>query len=118
MKLKLSEILEMRPGLEALVGLDLPVNISFRIGRMIEPVNEASKKAEEFRIKLINQYGIQDKEKDSKTVPPEKTAEFIKEYEKLLTETVDIPITEINIEELGDINVKPFVFSSLRKIFN
>lgn len=101
-QLKLYEIKAMKDPLTKLIEKEIPVSIAFRINKLVKVIDEHLVEIEEYRVKLINQYGERNEEKNQIEVPSRKMKDFTKEMNVLLNESVDIEFTPININLFGD----------------
>ena len=99
---KLYEIKVMKEPLSKLIEKEIPVAIAFRLNKLVKAIDEHLVEIEEFRVKLINQYGVQNEEKNQLEVPANKMKDFTQEMNVLLNETVELEITPISITLFGD----------------
>lgn len=135
MELYLGEIRECFPILSKLIDMQLPINISWRFTKLLTELNDHNVKLEEFRIKLVERYGVlqyecsNDLEKEvfekeyfeqnqkdlvskySTIVPKfevkeDKVNEFYTEWKKLLEEKVEIEFTPIWINDMKGDDIK------------
>jgi hypothetical protein len=99
---KMYEIKNMKDALSKLIEKEMPINAAFRLNKFIKVVDEHLNDIEEHRIKLINKYGKEDKEKNQIEVPPENMADFSNEINALLNEETEIEFVPIDISMFGD----------------
>lgn len=101
-KFKMYQIKNMKDPLTKLIEKEIPVNTAFRLNKLIKVFDEYLTQIEEYRVKLINQYGVKNEEKNQLEVPGKKMKDFSKEMNDLLNEEVEVEFTPININMFGD----------------
>jgi len=99
---KMYEIKNMKGPLSKLIEKEIPINAAFRLNKLIKVIDEHLNDIEEHRIKLINKYGKEDKEKNQIEVPPEKMNDFTQEINSLLNEETEVEFTPVSIDMFGD----------------
>lgn len=102
MKLKMFEIRNMKEPLEKLIDKQIPVKVAFRLNNLVKQFDEHLTDIEQYRVKLINTYGVKNEEKGEIEVPPKKMKDFMREMNELLNEEVDVDINPINVNNFGD----------------
>jgi hypothetical protein len=107
----------MGPSLRHLADQALPLKISYRLSKFIKKVTEELTSIEQQRIKLVNQFGDEDKEKGMTTVSPEKEPEFQKMFTDFLNENIDIDIDPIKISDIENVKLSVVDIFNLDKIF-
>jgi hypothetical protein len=106
MKIKLKQLAESNEALGSLLTTEIPVAISFKIGLIVEELNNNMKHFEESRNVVVKKYGKE--QKDGTYLIPNKQIEVAdKEMEDLLNTEIEINTEPISIEKLGDIKTKP-----------
>ena len=101
-KFKMYQIKNMKEPLTKLIEKEIPVNTAFRLNKLIKVFDEYLTQIEEYRVKLINQYGVKNEEKNQLEVPGKKMKDFSKEMNDLLNEEVEVEFSPININMFGD----------------
>jgi len=102
MKFKMYEIRTMKEPLTKLIEKEIPVSTAFRLNKLVKSIDEYLTEIEQYRVKLINQYGVKNEEKNQVEVPSNKMKDFMKDMNDLLNEEVDIDFTPISINLFGD----------------
>lgn len=104
--------------LRQLEAIELPVVVSFKLGKILKQVNEIFEKFEKKRIDKIKELG--EEVKDDKgvgtnqfNVKKENLPEWEKYYEGLTSEEVTLKISPISLKELGDIKLPSSMFTNL-----
>ncbi len=105
MKLKLSEVKMSEQALRKLVGQDIPINLAFKLSKLVKTVGEDLQHIEEARIKLVGKYGIEDPETKNVQVKPENLNDFMVEWDTLLEEEVEINFEPLSSSFFEDENV-------------
>jgi len=101
-KFKMYEIKNMKDPLSKLIDKEIPVNTAFRLNKLVKSIDEYLTEIEEYRVKLINQFGEKNEEKNQIEVPPKKMKDFSQQMNELLNEEVEIDFKPININMFGD----------------
>lgn len=119
MKFKMYEIKNMKEPLIKLIEKEIPVSVAFRITKLVKVIDDYLTEIEQFRVKLINQYGVKNEEKNLIEVPGHKMKDFSKEMNALLNEDVEIDFTPIDINSFGDdLKLTTRDLMILEKLFN
>jgi hypothetical protein len=105
-ELTLGEINLATQSLKKLSECDLPINIAYRITKIIKVINSELEHIENLRMSLINKYGKQEPGKDMIVVPSEKQNIFLMEFNKLLEEKVNLDFEPALISDLKEYNIK------------
>ena len=140
MIIKLSEIKSMTPGLNVILGMDLPAKPSYWLARWLDRSSSEMKAVQKARINLIKKYSKKDKDGkilykiDPKTKKPTNQVDFTeKNLEKFNIELDELLETEVKIDfkpiKLADLDsevcevcgqkklkIKPIVLFQLGKI--
>jgi hypothetical protein len=111
--MKLKQLIESVPSIQELIKEPLPVKTSFKLSTFISKMNpeiEAFDKVK--KDKIIEYKGERQKDENGREIntfkiPDENVEKFSKEIKELLEQEVDIDVPDINIEDLGDIKIKP-----------
>lgn len=109
-KVKLGLLSQSVEALNALVILELPLDICYRLKKIVKLVNEEVMPYEEARQKKVKEYGeevtVTDKdghEIKSIQVKPENFEKFSEEFNPLANKEVEINCDKIKKTELGDL---------------
>jgi len=139
MELTLQEIREMTPGLNVILGMDLPCKPAYWLSRFLAKSISEMKAVEKARFQLVKKYAKKDKDgkilfkkdKAGKKInkydfTEENNAKFKEEFEKLLEEKVEINLKPIKLADLDSevcevcgqkkLRIKPIVLYQLGKI--
>lgn len=103
MKVKLATVYSAKASFDKLLEKEFPVQTAYKLSKMARKINEEFTILEESRMKLVKKYGESDEQ--STRVPPEKLAEFVDEFNKLLLEEIEIDVSPISIADFGDSKV-------------
>ena len=119
MKLTLAEIRSMAPGLNAILGKDLPAKPSYWLARFMDKVQSEMRAIEKARMNLVRKFAKKDKReailfikdkdgKDTNQIDFTKGnfEKFQKEFAKLLEEKIEIKFKPIKLKDL-DVEVCP-----------
>jgi hypothetical protein len=107
LQLKNSEVV-----LSKLLSTELPVQISYRLSKLIKKVNEELTDFESSRQKLFEKYG-EPADNNSITVKPECQQDFLADLNNLLAETVELPDIKININDIADVKFSAFEITQI-----
>lgn len=97
MKIRLSDVYVSVPVLTKILDLELPVNISYKLMKLVNSLNSELKNIEDQRIKLVKKYSGE----DQNNVSEEKKQEFLKEFSALLEEEIEISWNKMPVSSLG-----------------
>ena len=129
MKITLNEIRGMEMGLQTVMSLELPPKTAYKFKRIMDRIVSELKIQE----KEINELGIKyaKKDKDGKPIlkkdkdgkelnqydaSKDDLVKYMKEFSKLTTKEIDLPIKPINLEQFGDTKIKPDTLYQLGKL--
>ena len=98
----LETLVNATPALAKLLSQDLPVVLSFRLGKLVKLVDPVLKTYEELRQKLVTQYAEPD-EKGNRQVPPGKMVEFASKLKLVLAEDAGLDVVDIPEVKLSDL---------------
>ena len=129
MKVTLSEVRQMQPGLDVILAKELPVKTAYWLARFLDKMRAEIGSTENIRMKLVDKYAKKDKDgkfifkKDDKgkdlqeyDFTKENYINFVKEYDELSQIEMEIDFKPIKLADLGDITLKPVVLIQLGKI--
>ena len=102
MKLKLSQLLDMKVVVEKLIGQDVPVTVGYDLMKLVKAFDAELDLYSKARTKLFDKYGEEDKEKKTKSVPEAKVEAFRTDMQKLLDKEVKLEIGRIKLSQLGN----------------
>lgn len=105
MKISLAEIKSLEKSLSKIFDKDLNIKIAYRLGILLKKITEELRTLEENRIRLIKKYGTKDEKTQQIQVPPDKNADFYKDFNELLTFEIDIDFEPISLNAFGDITL-------------
>jgi len=120
MKIKLKELLEIRPALAKLLSQPMPVKAAYWLGKGVKRLNSEFQDFEDNRLQLIKSMGesILDKEgKDTGQVQvkADNLPEFNKALEELISIEVKVDIKPVKLGDLKDASLSPLEMASLEK---
>ncbi|MFD2628720.1 hypothetical protein [Oceanobacillus kapialis] len=107
MKVKVSDIFDLKEGLTTISEKELPVGVAFKIQRINRVVGEELKTAQGLRTKLVQKYKEKDLEDGRVKLKEDKLEEFNKEMDELSAQEVKLDIEKIKVEDLSSISVTP-----------
>jgi sulfopyruvate decarboxylase TPP-binding subunit len=115
MEIKLGEIVNAKDSLIKLFKMDLPIIISYKLGKLVKEVDKEIKHFEEERFKLIKKYG-ELTDKNSYSVKPENVEEFAKDLKELLEISLKLEIEKVSLENISsEIKLSAIDLVSLEK---
>lgn len=97
MKVRLSDVYVSVPVLNKVLDLELPINVSYKVMKLVNSLNTELKNIEEQRVKLVKKYSGS----DQNNVSEENKQEFLKEFSALLEEEIDVSWDKISVSSLG-----------------
>lgn len=103
------EVLELREGLRKLGELALPVQIAYRIARVLEKVEAEGKRYDQLRGKLFERYGQKSEDRPGMLlIPPAAAEAFGAEMNELLVVGTEVSVEPcVSIDDLGDSRIAP-----------
>ena len=110
-KIQLLELQSITGGLNDISSKVIPVKASYWIGKLIKKLEKEIKDFEEARMKLVDQYGMKDKdgqliiEKNQYVI--EDKASFDKEFNELQSTEIEIDFPPIALSSFKDAEVTP-----------
>jgi hypothetical protein len=107
------------PGLIKLSNSALPINIAFRVSKVLKSIAKELALFEESRMKLVKKYGVTNEETSEISVSEENMEAFFKEISELLEEEVELSFNKIDINSIPDsVTLSPNEVSALEPFFN
>jgi hypothetical protein len=108
MKLKLKDIWASQQAMPKLINLDFAnIKAAYWIGRNAKILDAEFTSLNEQRVKLVKEYGVEDKKSNKWNIPAENRAKFDKLFEELLETEVDLNINQISLDMLADVKLSP-----------
>lgn len=107
MKISLGDLRDARKALDVIFNQELDITMAFKLSKLLKTVDKELKDLEDFRLKLIQKYGEQDKEKNMFAVKGANEVKFYAEFGKLLDTSVDIKFTKIPLKDLAGVKITP-----------
>lgn len=98
MKVKLSDVYVSVPVLTKVLDLELPINLSYKLMKVVNVLNTELKTIEEQRVKLVKKYS----KNNEINVSEENKQDFLKDFSTLLDEEIDINWEKMSIQLFGD----------------
>lgn len=130
MEISNQQLIASVEALNQLLQLSLPAKAAFRVARLVKQINEPLQTYNEVLKQLQEQYVSKDEDGNAVTLPHPNNPEvrqlvfegeaqeaYHKAAKELQETTVDLSITPLNIEDLGDIEVKPGLLFDLDWLF-
>jgi hypothetical protein len=111
--MKLKEILAIESSLKKLLGTDLPIRVSYRLGKFTKKVGGEVEAFTEARTLLFKKMGALNEAGNLEVKGDEETKLFLETLNALLDEEVDIEIPKITLEELDGIKLSPIDTSNI-----
>lgn len=105
---KVSDIVNAADGLKEVVNLDFTAVTAMKIARIARVIDEENKEFETQRGKLFEKYGSP-KEDGNVVVNAENVEKFMEEMNSLLDSELDISVTQLHIDDFGDVEISPAV---------
>ena len=118
MKIKIREIYNCRNALAKLANAQMPISLSYKFARMLKSLNDEYAIIEDQRIELVKKHGEEINGNEHQIKTDEQKENFIKDFDVLLDNEIDLEFEKINIEEMENINISPQELSILSFIFN
>ena len=120
MKIKLEKIMESKDALSKIVDIKMPVEIAFKLSKLVNKVNDEIKSIEKARFLKVKELGEQEViKKDGKEiksnnwkVKEENIDKFKEEMEKLFNVEIELDIPKIKLKDL-DGNVEASCFLNM-----
>lgn len=118
MKLTLGRLKSSEQALVKLSTSTLPINLAYKVSKILKSVSSELTDLEEHRKKLVEKYG-RDNGEGSLVVSADNIDNFINELNPLLEEEIDLPFEKINASNLpNDLNFTPLEVTQLEDFIN
>ena len=117
MKVKIKDIYSCRNALAKVASSEMPINMSFKFARMLKALNEEYSTIEEQRVGLVQKHGEKVSDSEHQIKSDEQKEKFMKDFEKLLDEEIDVDYEKISINDMQGINISPQELSILSFTF-
>lgn len=105
--MKLSDITNMLPSLQAMAATKLPVKAGYRVAKAMNLIKPDLAAYDEQRTKLLQEFGTLSEDRASYTFTPESGKLFAEAHQQLLEEECDLVLPTIQLDELGDLSIEP-----------
>jgi len=102
-KLKVKDVFDMDSVLTKLVERDLPIKISFKLGKFVKALLDQARGIEESRVALMKKYTKQD-DNGKFIIDPDKAEDFRKEFDELLKEDITLLLDPLPYSILTEID--------------
>ena len=113
MKIALGKLKNSEQALVKLSNSSLPINLAYKISKMIKVVSSELTELEEHRKKLVEKYG-EDNGEGSLIVPEHNIENFVQEINPLFQEEIDLPFEKIKAASIPDtISLTPIEVTQL-----
>jgi len=100
MKLKNLDIFQAREPLQQLMGVKLPVRVSFQVATLASKLNDKLKVIEEVRNGLVNSYGEKDEHgRVSVKEGSDNFPKFASEFNELMEQEVELSFEKVKLPE-------------------
>jgi hypothetical protein len=115
MKVKLGDVYVSVGVLNKILDTELPVNVSYKMMKLVNKLNDELKTIEEQRIKLVKKYSTE----EQGTVAEDNKNKFLQEFSTLLDTEIDLEWDKIPLKVLdntlklsvNDITKVQYIFS-------
>jgi len=120
MKIKLKELLEVRPSLVKLLSQPMPVKTAYWISKGVNKLNGEFKDFEARRLELVKEMGKPIKDKKGKDtgqiqVVAGKMPAFNKKLEQLTDIDIEVDIKPVSLKDLSKADMSPLELASLER---
>ena len=116
-KLKIKEVINAGNALRQIAGTKLPVLVSFSFSLFLKSINPIFESYNENRLKLLEEFGTLNKEKQEYEFKPENKVKYEKKYKELIEGEVEVKIPSIKLLDLGDIKIEPEILENIIWLF-
>ncbi len=116
MELTLRQLENSPQALSVLTSIKLPISIAYQISRLVKKIEPELKIFHEAKNPILLEY-IKKNKDGVEEVPEEKIAECQKMLEPLYATTIQLDCSRININDLGNASIEPYVFIMLDWLF-
>ena len=111
--LTMERIMNSLEALREISNEDVPLKAAVAMTKTIKEVDGILEVFNDSKKKLFEKYGEEKEGQEGITVKEEHVDEFNEKYVELITQEIDIDFVKVDVESLGDINVKPSVLMTL-----
>jgi hypothetical protein len=119
MTLTVANLKNAEPGLIKISNSALPINIAFRVSKVLKTIAQELAAFEESRLVLVKKYGVTNEETGDVSVSEENMEVFFKEIDVLLQEEVELSFNKIDVATLPDsVTLSPNDVVALEPFFN
>lgn len=116
-KLKLKEVINASMALREIAGTKLPVLVSFQFSIFLKSLQPIFESYNENRTKLLEEFGILNKEKNEYEFKEGNKEKYEKKYLELIEAEVEVKIPAIKLTDLGDTKIEPALFENITWLF-
>lgn len=122
-KVTLQEVLDAKPGLEALSRATVSGINAFKIGRVIRDINKEIEVFDEERKKYIEKYAMRDEKNVIVTengmikIKEENIPLYNQALQKMLETEIEINTEKMSIEDLANVSITPQQAMGMEKFF-
>lgn len=114
MKVTLAQLVNSQPALNKILEKEVEAQLAFRLGKIAKAIRSELNELDEVRSRLIKQLGAPVEGQDGKwRVTSENEPKFHEEMTKLLSEEVELDISELSLYELEGIKFTPAEMSQI-----
>lgn len=99
---KLVQLKVAESTLRKIAASEMPVKISYKIGKVLSVINDEIEFIEKERQKLFDKYGIPSEDQTQIVVPQENMADFNKGYGEILDIEIGLEAEPLDISEFPD----------------
>ena len=104
--MKLGHLKSVESVMAKLIQSELPIKMAFSLTLIVDEMQERLTKLEEFRVTLVEKYGIKDKDGDGIQVPMNKIEDFNNEYNELLDADIELTPVVLDVDVLESLDFK------------
>jgi len=105
MKIKVNKLLKMKPVIEKIIKLDIPVMAAWDLMKIVKDLDTELEIYSKARKKLFNKYGEVDEKTKNQKIKEDKVEDFKKDIEELLNKEIEIKTKKIKISSLGNLKL-------------
>lgn len=100
----LGELLMAKNGLQDLLAEKLPVKTAYWLQKAVTKINAELKDFDAVRLSLVDEYGVEQPD-GSRVVLDDNIETFTKQVTELLEQSIDLDITPIQLDSLGNVEI-------------
>jgi hypothetical protein len=116
-KLKIQEVINASMALRQIAGTKLPILVSFSFSLFLKGLQPIFESYNESRLKLLEEFGTLNKEKNEYDFKEGNKAKYEKKYLELIEGEVDVKVPEIKLADLGDTKIEPATLENIIWLF-